>query len=136
MGVSKELEKQKKAIESQIEKSEKAVLEHGRSIERLIELVQKEFSPERMKQYLLDLCEAKQVMVTKNGDVVELPDWTARRDGFDRALKIGYAAGPNLGTIRENAPTKIVFNIVNGKADEPKKVVEVEGQEVKEQDKG
>lgn len=76
-------------------------------------ILETSFTPEKIKGLLADLCEASDVVVTKEGDTIQKPNWDARKNGLDRVLKLlKYTNQKDMveGTL---TPTKIVFNIVN-----------------------
>jgi len=82
-------------------------------------LVKKSFSNERIVSMLDDLCKASDVAVDKLGNLLERPDWQARRDGLDRVLKIMRYMGIDGKEFKIDHPTKVVFNVVNYQPKEP-----------------
>jgi len=76
-------------------------------------MVKSRFSNERIVAMLDDLCRASDVDVDKLGNILERPDWQARRDGLDRVLKIMRYMGIDNKEFKIDHPTKVVFNVVN-----------------------
>lgn len=81
----------------------------------MLEKVLKEtFTPEALKKMLLDLCQAEDIKMSKEG-AYTTPNWSARRDGLDRVMNVlGYGGkDENSGSGGGGRlPSKIVFNIV------------------------
>lgn len=86
----------------------------NKSLAYLEGILSKTFTPEKIKSLLVDLCEASDVIVTKEGDEIKKPNWDARKNGVDRVLKLLKYTNKNDNAAEGSlTPTKIIFNIVN-----------------------
>jgi hypothetical protein len=77
------------------------------------QMVKGKFDNERIVTMLDDLCKASDVSVDKLGNLLERPDWQARRDGLDRVLKIMRYMGIDEKGFKIDHPTKVTFNVIN-----------------------
>jgi hypothetical protein len=77
------------------------------------QMVKDKFSDERIVSMIDELCRANDVNIDREGNISEVPNWSARTDGLDRVLKIMAYMGKDGKEIKIDHPTKVVFNVVN-----------------------
>lgn len=77
------------------------------------DLMKERFNDDRIVQMIDDLCNASDVSKDKLGNLIERPDWQARKDGLDRVLKIMRYMGIDGKEFKIDHPTKVIFNVVN-----------------------
>ena len=108
------------ALKEELASTERVLAKFKSGFAELQEVIQRDFTPEKMNGYLKELARASDVKMNRQGETYEVPNWAARRDGWDRAYKIAYTDGKD--GIPSAAPSKIVFNIVNHTFPDPKTV--------------
>ena len=77
------------------------------------DLVKAKFSDERLVQMIDELCRANDLKFDHEGNMSEVPNWSARTDGLDRVLKIMKYMGVDGKEFKIDHPTKVIFNMVN-----------------------
>jgi len=77
----------------------------------------KYFDPERMAKMLDSLCEASDKNYSKDIGFWESPNWSTRKEGFDRALKLMKLKSKDDDGVKTSHPTQIIFNVVTKRDD-------------------
>lgn len=77
------------------------------------QMVKGKFSDDRIVTMIDELCRANDVQMDREGNISEVPNWTARKDGLDRVLKIMSYMGQDGKEFKIDHPTKVIFNMVN-----------------------
>lgn len=68
-------------------------------------------TPDKIKEWLINICEAEDVRINKMGDQIKTPNWEARIKGVDRVMSIlKYSSKDPV--IKESKPTKIVIQVI------------------------
>jgi len=78
-------------------------------------------TPTQLKEWLFRICEAEDIRITKDGDVLKVPNWDARVKGFDRVMDI-LRYNHKDRPMDVGKPQKIVIQIIDTKVQEPKSV--------------
>lgn len=91
-----------------VEPSKKDVV----GLARMEGLMAKRFTEEIIVDMVADLCEAKDVRMTKDG-AIETPNWNAREAGLKTVLGLRRFVRKNDPVSGEGAPIKLVFNVTN-----------------------
>lgn len=77
------------------------------------QMIKGKFSDERLVSMLDELCRASDLKFDADGNIVEFPNWSARKDGLDRVLNIMRYMGKDTAGFKIDHPTKVIFNVVN-----------------------
>lgn len=88
-----------------------ALTENAFQLERILAEVA---TPEKVKKWLIDICEAEDVRLDRNGEEWRSPDWEARVKGIDRVMAIlHYTSKEPKVTLHQ--PTKIMIQVIDNK---------------------
>lgn len=71
--------------------------------------------PEKIKGWILDLCQANDIKVDKFGDRFETPNWHARDRGIERIFQLLKIQQSDDGKPQGNMPTKISIQIIDNR---------------------
>lgn len=69
--------------------------------------------PEQIKQWIIDLCNANDIKMDREGNTYEVPNWAARDRGLERVFQILKVQQSKEGNPQGNMPTKISINVIN-----------------------
>lgn len=84
-------------------------------IEILEDALSKTVTPEQIKKWILELCEASDVKFNKFGEMIHVPNWNARDKGLTRILEILHYQTADIEgrkRTRPHEPSKILIQVI------------------------
>lgn len=99
-----------------IDDNRKAIAEVAEKANQLERILSDVATPERIKKWILDICEAENIKRTADGVEYATPDWDARVKGLDRVMSLlKYNPKDPKITVNNNQPTKIIIQVIDNK---------------------